>query len=211
MTHSLEIQGLSKQYRLGQAQHHQMLRERLVEMIKRPFGRMKETESIWALRDVSFAADEGEVIGIVGRNGAGKSTLLKILSRITYPTSGEVKVNGRVASLLEVGTGFHDELTGRENIYLNGSILGMRKREVEERFDAIVDFSGVEQFIDTPIKHYSSGMRLRLGFAVAAHLEPDVLIVDEVLAVGRCGVSEEVHPSHGRIAKQRAYGALRFS
>ncbi len=187
MTRSLEIQGLSKQYRLGQAQYHQMLRERLVEMIKRPFGRMKATESIWALRDVSFDADEGEVIGIVGRNGAGKSTLLKILSRITYPTSGEVKVNGRVASLLEVGTGFHDELTGRENIYLNGSILGMRKREVEERFDAIVDFSGVEQFLDTPIKHYSSGMRLRLGFAVAAHLEPDVLIVDEVLAVGDAG------------------------
>jgi len=168
-----------------------MLRERLVEMIKRPFDRAKETESIWALRDVSFDADEGEVIGIVGRNGAGKSTLLKILSRITYPTSGEVKVNGRVASLLEVGTGFHDELTGRENIYLNGSILGMRKREVEERFDAIVDFSGVEQFIDTPIKHYSSGMRLRLGFAVAAHLEPDVLIVDEVLAVGDAGFQKK--------------------
>ena len=191
MTRSLEIQGLSKQYWLGQAQHHQMLRERLVEMIKRPFGRMKATESIWALRDVSLDADEGEVIGIVGRNGAGKSTLLKILSRITYPTSGEVKVNGRVASLLEVGTGFHDELTGRENIYLNGSILGMRKREVEERFDAIVDFSGVEQFIDTPIKHYSSGMRLRLGFAVAAHLEPDVLIVDEVLAVGDAGFQKK--------------------
>ncbi len=191
MTRSLEIQGLSKLYRLGRAQHDQMLRERLVEMIKRPFDRAKETESIWALRDVSFDADEGEVIGIVGRNGAGKSTLLKILSRITYPTSGEVKVNGRVASLLEVGTGFHDELTGRENIYLNGSILGMRRREVEERFDAIVDFSGVEQFIDTPIKHYSSGMRLRLGFAVAAHLEPDVLIVDEVLAVGDAGFQKK--------------------
>jgi len=160
-------------------------------MIKHPFGGTMEAESIWALRDVSFDADEGEVIGIVGRNGAGKSTLLKILSRITYPTSGEVSVNGRVASLLEVGTGFHDELTGRENIYLNGSILGMRKREVEERFDAIVDFSGVEQFIDTPIKHYSSGMRLRLGFAVAAHLEPDVLIVDEVLAVGDAGFQKK--------------------
>ena len=191
MTRSLEIQGLSKQYRLGQAQHHQMLRERLVEMIKRPFSGMKETESIWALRDVSFESDEGEVVGIIGRNGAGKSTLLKILSRITYPTLGEVRVNGRVASLLEVGTGFHDELTGRENIYLNGSILGMRKREVEERFDAIVDFSGVEQFLDTPIKHYSSGMRLRLGFAVAAHLEPDVLIVDEVLAVGDAGFQKK--------------------
>src|SRR6267378_1360593 len=191
VTRSLEIQGVSKQYRLVQAQHDQMLRERLVEMIKRPFGGMKGTQSIWALRDVSFDADEGEVIGIIGRNGAGKSTLLKILSRITYPTLGEVKVNGRVASLLEVGTGFHDELTGRENIYLNGSILGMRKREVEERFDAIVNFSGVAQFIDTPIKHYSSGMRLRLGFAVAAHLEPDVLIVDEVLAVGDAGFQQK--------------------
>lgn len=168
-----------------------MLRERLVHVIKRPFSSTKETESIWALRDVSFGADEGEVVGIVGRNGAGKSTLLKILSRITYPTSGEVNVKGRVASLLEVGTGFHEELTGRENIYLNGSILGMRKREVDERFDAIVDFSGVEQFIDTPIKHYSSGMRLRLGFAVAAHLEPDVLIVDEVLAVGDAGFQKK--------------------
>lgn len=191
MTHSLEIQGLFKRYRLGRAEHHQMLRERLVDMIRRPFAGAKETESIWALQDVSFDADEGEVIGIVGRNGAGKSTLLKILSRITYPTSGQVKVSGRVASLLEVGTGFHDELTGRENIYLNGSILGMRKREVEQRFDAIVDFSGVEQFIDTPIKHYSSGMRLRLGFAVAAHLEPDVLIVDEVLAVGDAGFQKK--------------------
>jgi len=191
MTRRIEVQGLSKRYRLGRAQHDQMLRERLIEMIKRPLGRMKETESIWALRDVSFDADEGEVVGIIGRNGAGKSTLLKVLSRITYPTSGEVKINGRVASLLEVGTGFHDELTGRENIFLNGSILGMRKREVEERFDAIVDFSGVEQFIDTPIKHYSSGMRLRLGFAVAAHLEPDVLIVDEVLAVGDAGFQKK--------------------
>ena len=191
VTRRIEVQGLSKRYRLGRAQRDQMLRERLVEMIKRPFAGMKETESIWALQDVSFQADEGEVIGIVGRNGAGKSTLLKILSRITYATSGEVKVTGRVASLLEVWTGFHDELTGRENIYLNGSILGMRKREVEERFSAIVDFSGVEQFIDTPIKHYSSGMRLRLGFAVAAHLEPDVLIVDEVLAVGDAGFQKK--------------------
>src|SRR5215472_3270299 len=191
MTRSVEIRGLSKQYRLGRAEAHQMLRERLVEMVKRPFTRAKDSESIWALRDVSFDVEEGEVVGIVGRNGAGKSTLLKVLSKITYPTLGEIKVNGRVASLLEVGTGFHDELTGRENIYLNGSILGMKKREVEQRFDAIVAFSGVEQFIDTPIKRYSSGMRLRLGFAVAAHLEPDVLIVDEVLAVGDAGFQKK--------------------
>ena len=145
------------------------------------------SESIWALRDVSFEVPEGEVVGIIGRNGAGKSTLLKILSRITQPTAGSIKVRGRVSSLLEVGTGFHDELTGRENVYLNGSILGMRKREVDQRFDEIVDFAGVEKFLDTPIKRYSSGMRLRLGFAVAAHLEPDVLIVDEILAVGDAG------------------------
>jgi lipopolysaccharide transport system ATP-binding protein len=190
-TGALEIQGLSKRYRLGRAVRDQMLRERLVELIKRPFQGADESELIWALREVSFSAEAGEVIGIIGRNGAGKSTLLKILSRITYPTSGKVTVGGRVASLLEVGTGFHDELTGRENIYLNGSILGMRKREVEARFDAIVDFSGVGPFIDTPIKRYSSGMRLRLGFAVAAHLEPDVLIVDEVLAVGDAGFQKK--------------------
>lgn len=184
MTSRVEIRGLSKRYALGSPQGSQMLRERLIEMVKRPFGRAKEGNSIWALRDVSLDINEGEVVGIIGRNGAGKSTLLKVMSRITYPTSGNIKVRGRVASLLEVGTGFHDELTGRENIYLNGSILGMRKREVDQRFDAIVEFSGVRQFLDTPIKRYSSGMRLRLGFAVAAHLEPDVLIVDEVLAVG---------------------------
>ena len=141
-------------------------------------------EIIWALRDVSFSIQPGEIVGFIGRNGAGKSTLLKVLSRITYPTSGTVKVNGKVASLLEVGTGFHEELTGRENVYLNGSILGMPRKEVERKLDAIVEFSGVEKFIDTPIKRYSSGMRLRLGFAVAAHLDPDILIVDEVLAVG---------------------------
>jgi lipopolysaccharide transport system ATP-binding protein len=190
--HSIEIQGLSKRYRIGMLQHRRTFREDIIEFVKRPLGRRtSDADSIWALKDVSFDVGEGEVVGIIGKNGAGKSTLLKILSKITYPTEGDIKVRGRVASLLEVGTGFHEELTGRENIYLNGSILGMRKRQVDERFDAIVAFSGVEQFIDTPIKRYSSGMRLRLGFAVAAHLEPDVLIVDEVLAVGDAGFQKK--------------------
>ena len=192
MTQCIDIQSLSKSYQIGRLRHDFSLREQLMEFAKDPLGRSRDkNEEIWALRDISFQAKEGEVIGIIGRNGAGKSTLLKILSRITYPTSGEVKVRGRIAALLEVGTGFHDELTGRENVYLNGSILGMKKREVERHFDAIVDFSGVEQFIDTPIKRYSSGMRLRLGFAVAAHLDPDVLVVDEVLAVGDAGFQKK--------------------
>jgi lipopolysaccharide transport system ATP-binding protein len=190
LTHSIEIQSVSKRYRIGRLQR--TFREDILEFAKRPFGRgNNEAESIWALRDVSFDVAEGEVVGIIGRNGAGKSTLLKILSKITYPTEGNIKVRGRVAALLEVGTGFHEELTGRENVYLNGSILGMRKQQVDKCFDAIVDFSGVEQFIDTQIKRYSSGMRLRLGFAVAAHLEPDVLIVDEVLAVGDAGFQKK--------------------
>jgi len=192
LAHSIEIQNLSKRYRIGRLQQGRTLREDIVEFVKRPFGRRAdETDSIWALRNVSLDVGEGEVVGIIGKNGAGKSTLLKVLSKITYPTEGNIKVKGRVASLLEVGTGFHEELTGRENVYLNGSILGMRKRQVDERFDAIVAFSGVEQFIDTQIKRYSSGMRLRLGFAVAAHLEPDVLIVDEVLAVGDAGFQKK--------------------
>lgn len=141
-------------------------------------------ETFWALRDVSFEVREGEVVGLIGRNGAGKSTLLKILSQVTAPTSGEIKINGRVASLLEVGTGFHPDLTGRDNVFLNGAILGMSKREIRSKFDQIVDFSGIEEFIDTPVKRYSSGMYVRLAFAVAAHLDPEILIVDEVLAVG---------------------------
>jgi lipopolysaccharide transport system ATP-binding protein len=190
LTHSIEIQSVSKRYRIGRLQR--TFREAILEFAKRPFGRRNnKAASMWALRDVSFDVAEGEVVGIIGRNGAGKSTLLKILSKITYPTEGNIKVRGRVASLLEVGTGFHEELTGRENVYLNGSILGMRKQEIDKCLDAIVDFSGVEQFIDTQIKRYSSGMRLRLGFAVAAHLEPDVLIIDEVLAVGDAGFQKK--------------------
>ena len=184
MTSSVIVEDVSKRYEIGALHHETSLRDELVGLLRAPFRRRTPKEIIWALRNVSFSVEEGEVVGIIGRNGAGKSTLLKILSKITYPTTGRVRARGRVASLLEVGTGFHSELTGRENIFLNGSILGMKKREVDARLDAIVAFSGIERFIDTPIKRYSSGMRLRLGFAVAAHLEPDVLIVDEVLAVG---------------------------
>lgn len=192
MTDSVCVEHLSKQYQLGRLSQETMLRARLANVFRNPFA--KETTSaeiLWALKDVSFSIREGEIVGIIGRNGAGKSTLLKVLSKITYPTSGRVRVLGRVASLLEVGTGFHEELTGRENIFLNGSILGMKRREVLAKLDQIVEFAGVERFIDTPIKRYSSGMRLRLGFAVAAHLDPDVLIVDEVLAVGDAGFQKK--------------------
>jgi lipopolysaccharide transport system ATP-binding protein len=184
MTESITIENLSKRYQIGALQHETQLRDQLVRALRAPFRRRAQKEVLWALRDVSFSVQKGEVVGIIGRNGAGKSTLLKILSKITYPTSGKVRAHGRVAALLEVGAGFHEELTGRENIFLNGSVMGMKKREVDGKLEAIVEFSGMERFIDTPIKHYSSGMRSRLGFAVAAHLDPDVLIVDEVLAVG---------------------------
>src|SRR5213082_2673170 len=184
MTESITVESLCKRYELGALQQETQLRDQLVRLLRAPFGRRAPKEVIWALRDVSFTVQQGEVVGIIGRNGAGKSTLLKILSKITYPTSGRVRARGRVAALLEVGAGFHEELTGRENIFLNGSIMGMKKKEVDAKLEAIVEFSGMQRFIDTPIKRYSTGMRSRLGFAVAAHLDPDVLIVDEVLAVG---------------------------
>jgi lipopolysaccharide transport system ATP-binding protein len=189
----IRVENLSKQYAIGGAKResYAMIRDSLANAFRRPLDivrrrRKKTTEEnrFWALKDVSFEIVPGEVVGIIGRNGAGKSTLLKILSRITEPTEGRIELFGRVGSLLEVGTGFHPELTGGENIYLNGAILGMRREEIAKKFDEIVDFAEIESFLDTPVKHYSSGMYVRLAFAVAAHLEPEVLIVDEVLAVG---------------------------
>ncbi|MFQ3674821.1 MAG: ABC transporter ATP-binding protein, partial [Aggregatilineales bacterium] len=192
---AIRVENLGKLYRIGGKQErYYTLRDTIVDAVSAPFRRVRGLlrgesaadlhEEIWALKDVSFEVKHGDVVGIIGRNGAGKSTLLKILSRITEPTTGYADIYGRVGALLEVGTGFHPELTGRENIYLNGAILGMSRAEINRKFDEIVDFAGVERFIDTPVKHYSSGMGLRLGFAVAAHLEPEILIVDEVLAVG---------------------------
>jgi ABC-type polysaccharide/polyol phosphate transport system ATPase subunit len=183
---AIEVQRLSKRYRLGEDRPGRSLREVLASSARRITGRAapRSQEELWALRDIDLAVAEGESIGVIGRNGAGKSTLLKILSRITEPTTGVARMRGRVASLLEVGTGFHPELTGRENVYLNGAILGMTRRDITRRFEDIIAFAGVERFVETPVKRYSSGMYLRLAFAVAAHLEPDILVVDEVLAVG---------------------------
>ncbi len=194
MSPVIKVENLSKEYRLG-ATHARSFRELANSLVKRLFikrhnkrgqnqNNLTHNQSFWALRDINFEVQGGEVIGILGRNGAGKSTLLKILGRITPPTHGRAELRGRVASLLEVGTGFHPELTGRENVYMNGTILGMTKREIDQQFDNIVSFSDIAPFIDTPVKRYSSGMTVRLGFAVAAHLNPEILIVDEVLAVG---------------------------
>ncbi|TAH39131.1 MAG: ABC transporter ATP-binding protein [Bacteroidetes bacterium] len=209
----IKVENIAKSYilRHQQAEKYTALRDVITHKVKSIFSSAKETdafrsrEEFWALKDISFDVKKGDRIGIIGRNGAGKSTLLKILSRIVEPTKGKISMNGRVASLLEVGTGFHPELTGRENIFLNGSILGMGKREIRQKFDEIVDFAGVEKFLDTPVKRYSSGMYVRLAFAVAAHLEPEILIVDEVLAVGdaefqnKClGKMDEVSKSEGR-------------
>ncbi|HSD97206.1 MAG TPA: ABC transporter ATP-binding protein, partial [Sulfuricaulis sp.] len=205
---AIKLEGVSKLYRIGVRDKIQdSLGATIADILKSPISNYRKYRSlykfddidleskgnssssasadiIWALKNVSFSVAHGEVLGIIGKNGAGKSTLLKILSKITPPTGGQATIRGRVASLLEVGTGFHQELTGRENVYLNGTILGMRKNEVDRKFDEIIEFSGVERFLDTPVKRYSSGMRVRLAFAVAAQLEPEILIIDEVLAVG---------------------------
>ena len=182
----IRVENLSKQYQIGDARtSYTTLRDTLVNSFKSPLKRFNnDNKKFWALKDVNFEVNPGEVIGIIGRNGAGKSTLLKILSRITEPTTGKIEIYGRIGSLLEVGTGFHPELTGRENIFLNGAILGMKRAEIAKKFDEIVEFAEIEKFLDTAVKHYSSGMYVRLAFAVAAHLEPEILIVDEVLAVG---------------------------
>ncbi len=198
---AIKVENISKCYRIGMKEEmHDSLIKSMVSFVKSPLENFRKYRSlynfkdvhaendnpdiVWAVRDVSFEVKEGEIVGIIGVNGAGKSTLLKMLSRITEPTGGRAEIHGRVSSLLEVGTGFHPELTGRENVYLNGTILGMRKKELDRKFDEIIDFSGIEKFIETPVKRYSSGMKVRLAFAVAAHLEPEILLIDEVLAVG---------------------------
>ena len=210
MNDAIKVEGLSKRYRIGGRESYGTLRDtlaasftsplrRVASMFKKSNGQQGDGAAVWALKDITFSASPGEVVGIVGRNGSGKSTLLKILSRITSPTHGMCEVRGNVRSLLEVGTGFHPELTGRENIYLNGAILGMKRSELNRSFDAIVDFAEVEKFIDTPVKHYSSGMYLRLAFAVAAHLRSEILLVDEVLAVGDAAFQQKCLGKMGEV------------
>jgi lipopolysaccharide transport system ATP-binding protein len=212
---AIRVEGLGKLYHIGGPQkRYDKLSDQITDVVASPLrragrllrgqitGATELHEIFWALKDVSFEIKHGDVVGIIGHNGAGKSTLLKVLSRITYPTKGSVDIYGRVNSLLEVGTGFHPELTGRENIYLNGSILGMRKVEIERKFDAILDFAEIEKFIDTPVKHYSSGMYVRLAFSVAAHLEPEILLVDEVLAVGDIAFQKKCLGKMDNVSKQ---------
>ncbi len=208
---AIKVEGLGKLYRIGKKAPYRTLRESLTGLVTSPLRRLgmlshpeqaNGEATFWALKDVSFEVKRGSVVGIIGRNGAGKSTLLKILSRITEPTEGQVEINGRVGSLLEVGTGFHPELTGRENVYLNGAILGMTRAEISRKFDEIVAFAETEKFLDTPVKHYSSGMYTRLAFAVAAHLEPEILIVDEVLAVGDVGFQKKCMGKMGEVAEE---------
>ncbi|MDW8003074.1 MAG: ABC transporter ATP-binding protein, partial [Deltaproteobacteria bacterium] len=214
----IRVENLGKRYKLGPREPYKALRDVISHGAKSVYQKLsyifipnrthsfesqaKNNQYIWALKDVSFEVKKGEVVGIIGRNGAGKTTLLKILSRITEPTEGRVEIKGRVGSLLEVGTGFHPELTGRENIYLSGAILGMKKAEIDRKFDEIVSFAELEKFIDTPVKRYSSGMYVRLAFAVAAHLEPEILLVDEVLAVGDAAFQKKCLGKMGDVAKE---------
>ena len=202
---AIYVEHLSKQYQIGGPQaRYKTFRDSAMEFIKSPLKKVvsNNNQNIWALRDVSFEIQPGEVVGVIGRNGAGKSTLLKLLSHITSPTEGKIEIYGRVGSLLEVGTGFHPELTGRDNIYLNGAILGMKRWEIARKFDEIVDFAEIEKFMDTPVKHYSSGMYMRLAFAVAAHLEPEILLVDEVLAVGDAEFQKKCLGKMGEVANE---------
>jgi lipopolysaccharide transport system ATP-binding protein len=211
MTPIIEVKNIYKKYRFGLKQPYYSLRDTIIAAMEHPFSQLKRKkpgpdglneDEFWALKDISFNVNKGEVLGIIGRNGAGKSTLLKILSRITLPTKGEIVIRGRIASLLEVGTGFHPELTGRENVYLNGSILGMKNREIKKKFQEIVKFAEIEKFLDTPVKRYSSGMYMRLAFSVAAHLESEIVIIDEVLAVGDADFQKKCFRKINNIVKQ---------
>jgi lipopolysaccharide transport system ATP-binding protein len=200
----IAAEGLGKRYVRGKVESRGMLRDSIMRFARNPVGALRRSkqETFWALKDVSLEVKEGEVLGLIGRNGAGKTTLLKILSRITRPTTGHAEIRGHVRSLLEVGTGFHGELTGRENTYFSGSLLGMKKREIDRKLDEIIAFAEIEKFIDTPVKHYSSGMYVRLAFAVAAHLEPEILLVDEVLAVGDIAFQRKCLGKMGDVARQ---------
>src|SRR5437667_457701 len=199
----IHAESLSKRYRIGEHERYHALRDVLTRAVRSPlsFLHRSQPETFWALQEVSLDVREGEVLGLIGRNGAGKTTLLKILSRITRPTGGWAEIHGRVGSLLEVGTGFHPELTGRENVFLSGAILNMSKREIDRKFDEMVAFAEVEKFIDAPLKHYSTGMQMRLAFAVAAHLEPEILLVDEVLAVGDAAFQKKCLGKMGDVAR----------